>query len=149
MTKRRLSDNMSQMESEKKNYEISFLLKEENDVEAVLKHLSQIGAEILNEGRISETKLAYPIKKLNSAYFGWLHFAAQPDEAVKLNAALKLEGRVLRYLIITPPITKTEKKKSPRPAERSGEQSASPAAESAASELSNEELEKKLEEILK
>ncbi len=149
MTGRGLSDTMSQMESEKKNYEISFLLKEENDVEAVLKHLSQIGAEILNEGKISELKLAYPIKKLNSAYFGWLHFAAQPDGVVKLNSALKLEGRVVRYLIITPPITKTEKKKAPRSTEKNEEQPASPAAESATSEISNEELEKKLEEILK
>ncbi|MCL5007041.1 MAG: 30S ribosomal protein S6 [Patescibacteria group bacterium] len=136
------------MDSEKKSYEISFLLGNENDVEAVLKHLSQIGAEILNEGKISEVSLAYPIKKLASASFGWIYFSALPEKIGELNSALKMDGKIIRYLIITPPIVKTEKKRPAKASEK--EESSAPAAPvaTAENELSNEELEKKLEEIL-
>ncbi len=137
------------MDSEKKSYEISFLVRNENDVEAVLNRLSRIGAEILNEGNVSEIKLAYPIKKASSAYFGWIYFDVVPEKIAELNSALKLDEKIMRHLVITPPITKTEKKRPAKPSPAKSETIAATASGSTSSELSNEELEKKLEEILK
>lgn len=135
------------METEnKKNYEISFLTHSEEGVGVLVKHLNQLGAEILNEGDIESINLAYPIKKHESAYFGCIHFEASPDLIDQLKEVLKFEDGVLRYLIITPPFMKegapqakehkieTEKKKP----------SSEPTSEKG---LSNEDLEAKLEEI--
>lgn len=138
------------MDSEKKSYEISFLVRNENDVQAVLSHLSRIGAEILNEGNASEIKLAYPIKKTHSACFGWICFDVVPEKIAELNSALMLDEKIIRHLVITPPITKTEKKRSGKssPARTEAATDSAQTAGSNSGELSNEELEKKLEEIL-
>ncbi|MCL5016110.1 MAG: 30S ribosomal protein S6 [Patescibacteria group bacterium] len=136
------------MDSDRKSYEISFLVRSENDVEAVLKRLSNIGAEIVSEGNIAEVKLAYPINKLNSAYFGWICFDVAPEKITELNSALRLDEKVMRHLVLTPPITKTEKKRPMKSSLARTEAAGQAPASNAPSELSNEELEKKLEEIL-
>ena len=99
--------------------------------------------------------LAYQIKKENEAYFGYLHFLANTDKIKNISDDLKLNQKVLRFLIITPPITKMmrmatpriiKKTFQPRAVERMEIKKPSPAPTAT---LSNEALEKKLEEILK
>ncbi len=138
------------MDSEKKSYEISFLVRNESDVQAILSHLSRIGAEILNEGNVSEVRLAYPINKLHSANFGWICFDVVPEKIAELNSALRLDEKIMRHLVITPPITKTEKKRpaKPSPAKTETASDSVQTSSSNSGEISNEELEKKLEEIL-
>ena len=45
-------------ETTKRAYEISYLLKSEEDVGVIVKLLSDLGAEIVNESAVSEIKLS-------------------------------------------------------------------------------------------
>jgi small subunit ribosomal protein S6 len=138
------------MEEEKviKPYEISFLLRNEEDVAVVVKKLSELGAVIIKEGAVNYIRLAYPIKKEESAYFGYIHFSAEPEVVKRINGALKLESKVLRFLIVTPPVGKMIQRRQDfrREVARDIE---TPVATSKVEPLSNAELEEKLEEISK
>jgi ribosomal protein S6 len=123
-----------------KAYEISYLLKTEEDLGFVMKLLSDLGAEIVNESHTQETRLAYPVKKETRAYFGYLHFNLDPSLIEKLKTPLELNDKVLRFLIVTPPFLKTQVRR-----EMPGERGATPVE--LRSELSNDALEEKLEQI--
>lgn len=100
---------MALMETEnQKNYEISFLVRGEEAAGSVVKHLNRLGAEISGEGSIGAIKLAYPIKKHETAHFGYIHFNAVPGLIADLKEALKFEEGILRYLIVTPAFVKDD-----------------------------------------
>ncbi len=132
-------------DTEKNAYEISFLVKSAEDAEAIVKRLSEIGAEVLSENKPQEIVLAYPIKKISKAYFGYSVFNSLPSEIAKLNNSLGLDSKALRFLIVTPPIVKVQERKmeSVMTAEKP---KTAPVRET---DLSNDALEQKLEEILK
>jgi ribosomal protein S6 len=132
-------------DTEKNIYEISFLLKSTEEAEAVTKHLAEVGAEILSENKLQEISLAYPINKINKAFFGYSIFNSLPSEIAKLNNSLGLDKKVLRFLIVTPPITKVQDRKQ-EPVMSAEKPKAAPVREA---DLSNDALEQKLEEILK
>ncbi|KKQ23065.1 30S ribosomal protein S6 [Candidatus Wolfebacteria bacterium RIFCSPLOWO2_01_FULL_38_11] len=138
------------MEKEPKKYEISFLVRNEDESEEISKILQKHKATILENGGISRIKLAYPIKKENFACFGYFNFSADSGEISKINGVLKLNPKVLRFLFITPPIAKSipqpiARKAAPfKPIAPKPEAKKEPQAV-----LTNEALEKKLEEILK
>lgn len=142
---------MEEINKEKRDYELSFLLRNSEGAEAVLSILNQYGAEVFNKGSLSETRLAYPIKKQSQAVFGFVHFRAFPDAVDKLMQSLKLNPSVLRTLLVTPPLLKEN-----RPVKQLSK-SDSDSVISESSEkivvkggvLTNEALEEKLEEILK
>ncbi|MFA4999167.1 MAG: 30S ribosomal protein S6 [Parcubacteria group bacterium] len=94
------------MSEEKKPYEIAFLARTEADKEAVLRVLAQIGAENISEGKFSEIKLAYPIKKQTSAFFGSATFESVPNAVLKIDEPLKFAEGVLRHILVTPPTKK-------------------------------------------
>ncbi|PIP46558.1 MAG: hypothetical protein COX15_00295 [Candidatus Colwellbacteria bacterium CG23_combo_of_CG06-09_8_20_14_all_42_19] len=127
-------------ETTKRAYEISYLLKSEEDVGVIVKLLSDLGAEIVNESAVSEIKLSYPIKKEIRACFGYLHFNLDTESVKKLNGALQLNSKVLRFLIITPPFVKTQSRRE------SYEERTKPVVEQRV-DISNDALEEKLEEI--
>ncbi len=141
---------MEQGTEEKKDYEISFLLKSEERVDEILKALKHIGGEITLEGPIEKIVLAYKIKKETSASFGHFHFRALPADIKTLTQELKNNPEVLRTLVVTPPFVKS-KRTTMRPLPKA----AAPAPEYKApiavapAPLSNEALEKKIEEILR
>lgn len=146
------------MSNDLKKYEISFLIREESDKDEIVKTVVSNNGSITNDGNVSKIKLAYPIKKEASLYFGHFIFSAAQEIVKKIENNLKINSKVLRFLILTPPIVKslevrtradrfagikTEQKmikKTEKPEVRKAEVKTS---------LSNEELEKKLEEILK
>ncbi len=150
-------------EKEPKKYEIGFLIREESDKETILASLKKYGAEIFAEEKEKKIRLAYPINKEIFAYFGWVHFSLIPSAIKELSGQLKLNTRVLRFVVIalTPQmLAGPEKKKdfSIRPRrefsrEKTGEKSERRAPEitpkHTAQTVDNELLEKKLEEILK
>ncbi|OGY56399.1 MAG: hypothetical protein A2Y84_01855 [Candidatus Colwellbacteria bacterium RBG_13_48_8] len=130
-----------------KSYEISFLAHGEEAVGAVIKHLSQLGAEILGEEKIEQITLAYPIKKYTTAHFGCIRFSLNPDDVKSLKDTLKFEEGILRYLIVTPPIFKEE---SGQPKKSKYFQTDDKSRETfppAGGAVSNEALEAKLEEL--
>ncbi len=143
---------MDEGNKEKKNYELSFLLKNSEGADAVLSVLSQYGAEVFHKGNLTETRLAYPIRKQSQALFGFVHFRALPDTVEKITQSLKLNPVVLRTLLVTPPLLKED-----RPARQISKTGKSESGVLESPEkivvkgnvLTNEALEEKLEEILK
>ena len=126
----------------KKLYELSFLLKDPASEKVVLDLLGQHKAAIMNQSQVNSIKLAYPIKKHLSAYFGFINFEADPADMKNLSEALRFNAEVLRFLIIaTISIKKSEGDRS------EGRKTKSEAVSGKL--LSNEALEEKLEEILK
>lgn len=128
-----------------KLYEISFLVKDEEGMKKVVDELGRFGAEIVFSGELESIRPSYPIRHLNSAYFGYLHFNLDPLKINDLNEALKLKVEIIRFLIVTPPIPSQEQKpreSRAKPLERP------PFAERSDTLLSNEVLEEKLGEIL-
>ena len=91
----------------KKQYTISYLAKTESDKETVLKSLNHVGAQNIIEGRLTELKLAYPIKKQTSALFGSTIFEGAPEMIIKIDEQLKFAEGILRFLIVTASVRKT------------------------------------------
>ena len=120
-----------------KVYEISFLLKNEADLAVIDEHLKSINAEIVERGHLASIKLAYPILKNQSAYFGFIHFKMSGDMAKQLNQAMRFDSHIIRYLIITPPPAKPERRAMVS-------NRVKPAKKEVKSELTNEALEEKL-----
>lgn len=138
--------------NESKEYEISFLTREESETAELRSLIGSKGAEITFEGTVRKIALAYPIKRSLEAFFGFFHVRSSPDQVRAVDEALRMHPAVLRHLIITPPFVRLKPKgpsvprlsrEAPRRAVR-GETTARPAV----SPLSNEALEKKIEEIL-
>jgi len=134
------------MEKEVKAYEISFLVREEEDVQVVIKHLSAISADIVNEGPITRIRLAYPIEKENEAYFGFIHFTADPALCSRLTNELEIDPKVIRSLIVTPPFERqAARRRDGRDGRRERRDEKEPLVTQ--NEVSNAMLEEKLEEI--
>lgn len=100
-----------------RQYEISFLALREGDKDAVQAAILGAQGEIVSEGRYAEIKLAYPVKKQTSAFFGSLVFSAAPEKAVEVEKTLKFSEGILRVLIITPPPRKPIRNYQPKPVE--------------------------------
>ncbi len=121
-----------------KEYEIAFLLSSleaERDFEGALR---QNHAEFTYQKSAVEQRLAYPIKKHTSAYFGFYNFKTDPANIKAMKDTLALNANVLRYMIITPPVKIVSVSTQARPEKKP-----------AAAAVSNQALEEKLEEILK
>ncbi len=138
-------------QTDKKQYEMSFLLQEEGGLSTVTKFVKDLGGEIALEGSIQKIALSYPIKKETNAFFGFLHFSMDPAEIAHLTHEMETKPGILRHLIITPPFKKMETRprmETPRVAERASIER-KPEPVRPLETLTNEDLEKKIEEILK
>ena len=136
---------MDQETTEKKRYELAFLLESIEAEDELIKMCVAQGAEALGEGAASLVQLSYPIRKKSSAFFGSITFSALPGQIRGLSQALSRLPRVLRTLVVASPeqVIPARVPGSPRPPEAKPIPPLRPAA------LSNEALEAKLEEILK
>ena len=135
-------------EQEKKNYEVAVLLKDEGSLAAVLKLMNQHGVEIREEGGVRKVALAYPIKHVTHAHFGFFYVQAVPQDMKSLERDIQTAPAVLRSLILAiSPGGKSAKAESSlrRPAFR---RPISPVdVKPARTTLSNEAITKKIEEI--
>lgn len=144
------------MQDSARQYEISFLALREGDKEAVKAAIAGAQGEILSEGRYAEMKLAYPIKKQTSAFFGSFVFSAMPEKAVEMEKALRFADGILRFLTITPPPRKPTRTFQPRTTEAAvteqreekAPEESSVKTEEKAEEVSDVVLNEKLQEIL-
>lgn len=139
------------MKEGKKQYEIGFLLKNEEVYERLLKAIEEAGGEGIQKNQITKIRLAYPINKDTSGFFSFVIFDLEPEKISSLDRNLKMADYILRYLIITPPVAKEiRKERERRPSEPKSPPKRTEVYSKPSSEiLSNELLEKKLEEILK
>ena len=127
----------------KKVYELAFMLKDPSSEKVVLDFLVQYKATVINASQINSMKLAYPIKKHLTGYFGVINFETEPENTKALSTALNLSADVLRFLIIAVPNVKRSSERSePRKITKTETTGSS-------SVLSNKALEERLEEILK
>ena len=132
------------METDLREYELSFLLKAENGREALEKAILDNGGKITYREPLKEVRLAYPIQKHETAYFGFGYFQADPIKTQEIRHEVSLRPEVIRFLIITPPVSrKSKESRIQKPV------AVTPAIESKTPAISNEALEQKLEEILK
>ena len=132
------------MTTDSKVYEVAFLAKSLDEEKALTELITQYRGNVVQKGAFQEIKLAYPIKKQTSAYFGYLRFEFLPEDVDKLSETLKLHPGILRHLIVTPSTAKKAVERKPEAPEV-----AKPAPVSRTAVLTNEALEERLEEILK
>jgi small subunit ribosomal protein S6 len=143
---------------EQKMYEIGYLLsplvpeeKLDEEISALRKLIEDRKGFIMNEGRLKSRKLAYPINKFETAYFGWMKFLVNPEDVSKVKSSFKnppsAQGgggdKIIRFLItqiiaektapiITKKIVKKKKVAVPKPKP----------------EIKIEEIDKKIEELI-
>lgn len=141
-----------------KNYELAYHLNpdiEENEVKARAEELeaviSRSGALVLTSREPKRKHLSYPLNHKKYSYFGVLDFSGGPETLEKINAQLKLQNGLLRYLL-----TKKEQADKEfrvlggerlRPKMRTHEPLA-PGRETPAPEVKPEQMEKEIEEVL-
>ncbi len=92
------------MKNEEKNYELTILfpsaLKEKNKVQEELKKEIEKLAKIEKETDWGEKKLAYPIKKNERGQFYFYELRTNPKKIKALDNWLKLNEKIIRYLIV-------------------------------------------------
>ena len=140
---KKMSTKIKKNSEGKKVYELAFVLKDASSEKVVLDFLAQHKATIVSQSPINAMKLAYPIKKHLTGYFGVINLETEPVNIIALSNALNLNAEVLRFLVIAVPnIKKSTERSEPRKTNKV-ETPVSTAT------LSNKDLEDKLEEILK
>lgn len=149
------------MAKEPQLYEIGLLIQPELPEGEASAVLGTIRSYIEKTGGVLEStvdpklrKLAYPIKKLNQAYFAALQFTVSPDKVTNIKKDVETNTSVIRHLILT------WKKEVPRPVLRRPLVEPSPDGSAPAPSLHTpparedepktdiREIDKKLDEIL-
>ena len=95
------------MDADAKNYELAYLLSPALSEEDVLGYAGKLSAVIEGENgairRVEPPKkrrLAYPVEKETSAYFGWTTFTALPSAVTPIDKKAKEMSLVLRHLVV-------------------------------------------------
>lgn len=145
------------MEQKDTNYELSFWFSSRLDEKEIgqkfdnlLKQLKDFGALIIFSELPQLKQLAYPVKKENNAYFGYIQFKFPKESLSSLEGKLRLDNDILRFMIfrIKPKekqqVSSQFSKKSIFKKQKSEEEK-----KPQEKEISLEELDKKLNEILK
>lgn len=144
-----------------KNYELAYHLNpdiEESELGAHVQELQNIITQ--NSGSILVSKdpkrkhLSYPIKHKHYSHFGIFDFSATPETLEKLNAQLKLQNDILRYILLKKEIEDKDLRilgverhpriKTHEPTALSREEMERAGKE----EVKPEEMEKEIEEVL-
>lgn len=131
-----------------KEYEISYLLRSEQGNDLMRKLFVHHGGEVSHMEELRKIALAYPIKKEEFGFFGFSRVSLEQSAIVEIEKEAKLEGDILRMLVISEPIVAVHgDQRIPSSYQRHAEDTATqPQKEE--KPVTNEELEKKLEEIL-
>ncbi len=89
-----------------KDYELTYLIAPELSEEEAKSLQSKVVSLMQEQGGVSGgeglpaiRKLAYPIKKKNEAYLGFISFQMPAEKLAELDKKLKLENQILRFLI--------------------------------------------------
>lgn len=109
------------METEQRMYEIGYLLsplipeeKLDEEISILRKIIEDKQGFIMSEARPKMQKLAYPIKKLETAYFGWIKFTAAPSSLPEIKSPQFIRfliTEIIKETLTPPPAKKIIKKK--------------------------------------
>ena len=136
-------------ESNKRIYEAAFLVKGTEGEAVCEKLLGESGATIILKKAFTAVRLAYPIKRQESAFLGVFQFEASPDSVAPLREKASLRADILRFLIVTPPLGASKPESTPRETPEGGKPREEAIPRTGGGEaLSNEALEETLEKIL-
>lgn len=80
-------------------YEITFIVKDEKDVEIVKDILEKKKAKVLHELEMGRKNFAYPIKKETAGFYWTYYFEAKSNILKDINQELQTNNDVLRFLI--------------------------------------------------
>ena len=150
------------METEAKNYEISYLISPNVSEEQIFGMAGKITSLIQDAKGIAnkveepkKIKLAYPINKQRSAYFGWTTFAMLPENLEEFKKKLRFEKKsIMRFLVVFIPKKVLELRKRPIYIKPKPERPVTPTYHPPPREIEKQEqvdilaLAKKLEELL-
>src|SRR3989344_6888 len=143
----KLTNVLSMVSDEKKEYEVAFLAREEATVPEIARLLRQHEADINLEGPVKKIALAYKIGKELQAYFGYFEVRIPAERVAELGNNLRMNKGVMRCLIVTKRFVKPKEQPLAHPArEFSARETDLPKA---VAPLSNEDIERKIDEILK
>lgn len=100
-------DHIMEETTSKNQYELAYHLMPELDekelpgkVAEIEKIITKNNGAVLTSKEPKKKHLSYPIKLKHYAYFGVLEFEALPENIDNINTQMKLQGDVLRYLLI-------------------------------------------------
>jgi ribosomal protein S6 len=125
--------------TEVRPYEISFLIRSEEDLQGVVALLKEHGATVTDEGQTRKLALAYPIKRVTDGYFGWLKATMTAENAKLLENASRTSNAALRLLILTDEPIKPAKVSTKKPVRK--ERVEKPVT------ASNDDLQKEIERL--
>jgi small subunit ribosomal protein S6 len=130
-----------------KYYELTCLISPDFKEEELKDYQEKITSLIVKEEGIldkvksfGKKKLAYPIKKKETAYLSTISFYLSPQKIVNLEKKIKREAEILRYLILAKKIS--EIKKAPQISLPTAKKMEKP------KKVELKDIEKKLKEIL-
>lgn len=66
----------------------------------ISKYVTENGGEIVETDDWGMRQLAYPIENRKNGYYVNMHFSAPPDLPAKLERTLRIEERVLRFMVL-------------------------------------------------
>ena len=81
-------------------YELTFLTKEETELENIKKLIESYKGTVTNEEKWGEKTLAYSIKKNHTAIFYNFQFEIDKKNIFEFKNKLNLNERILRYLLL-------------------------------------------------
>jgi len=146
-----MEDSFKKEGVEKKNYELAFLVKEEAAIDDLKRIVRQSEVEIQLESPLKKVNLAYKIKNIGEAYFGFLRLVSEPASMHSLARDLRTNPAIVRFLVVSLPKEEMAGIQSPMRRERPIARRMPIPKEvvrQQAKPLSNEALERKIEEIL-
>ncbi len=95
-------------QSEQKTYELAFHLlpnldeaEVESNTQTIRDFVTKLGGSITLAVPAKKTRLSYTIDHHRYSYFGYFHFTSAPSIITQLNAQLKLNNNVLRYIVLS------------------------------------------------
>ncbi|MCL5410442.1 MAG: 30S ribosomal protein S6 [Patescibacteria group bacterium] len=83
-----------------KQYEITFLTKEDLKEKPVSKEIEALDGKIISTSTLGQKQLSYKIQKEKEAYFTTVIFEINPEKITELNRKLNLKDEILRHLIV-------------------------------------------------
>ncbi len=144
-------------EIESKTYELGYHLNlslEEAGVKSNADEISDLivqnGGSIVKFNEPKKIHLSYPLKHKSYAYFGVIYFKAPAESIEKINAQMKLQNNVLRYLLTKMPEESKELRiLGEQRTHRAKKSHEAVAGENKAVKLEEGAIEKEIEEVIK
>lgn len=137
------------------NYEIGFHLTPDlneaelkSGVEEIENTLTKLGSNVVTVKEAKRTRLSYPINHKNQSFFGIINFRAKPEMIDNLRKELKLEEKVLRYLILKHEENEKVLRTAAGQRSRVKTRTAAPVPQKQKEEVKPEEMEKQIEEVI-